>query len=130
MKLTQEQIELINSKCQYNQGIFREPFGIPSHIKEQCLYTKWESGGKPGSCWDDADTVNEIYYNERPHDAYQVLEFTLKELDIEITDIVLDRIKGAFDSNVESDYGYYGDYTDDTIEWLPLSDFYRILEEI
>ena len=62
MQLTQTQIEAINKECPYGQGIFREPFGIPDHIKDLLIYTKWESGGRPGSCWDDENTVNEEYY--------------------------------------------------------------------
>lgn len=51
MELTQSQIELINEACPYGQGVFREPFGIPNHIKELVVYTKWDSGGmRGGSC--------------------------------------------------------------------------------
>ncbi len=80
MELTQAQIEEINKECPYGQGIFREPFGIPNKIKELVIYTKWSSGGKPGSCWDDADTVNEEYTLDRPGDAFKVLDLTLKIL--------------------------------------------------
>lgn len=42
MQLTQAQIAAINAECPYGQGIFREPFGIPDHIKDLLIYTKWE----------------------------------------------------------------------------------------
>ena len=122
MELTQEQIEEINKKCHYWQGVFREPFGIPNEIKEPVIYTKWESGGRPGSCWDDEDTINEDYTNERPDDAFMVLDLVLKELKPDISYLDYKKIEGLKNSNIDTDYGYYGHYTEDTIEWIVLSD--------
>ena len=125
--LTQEQIEKINNELPYGQGIFKEPFGIPSNIKELVVYTKWESGGRPGSCWDDEDTVNEDYTNDRPHDAFKVLDLVLAEIKPNITYLEYSKVKDLIESNTETDYGYYGDYTEDTIEWIVLSDIYKVL---
>lgn len=61
MILTEDQIKEINRKCPSDQGIFREGNGIPLHIKELCIYSRYSSGGRPGSCWDDEDTINEEY---------------------------------------------------------------------
>jgi hypothetical protein len=127
MELTQTQIEAINKECPYGQGIFREPFGIPNHIKELCVYTKWESGGRNGSCWDDEDTVNEDYTNDRPSDAFKVLDLTLKVLKPDITFLQFKEIQNLVHSNTETDYGYYGDYTEDTIEWIVLPELYEAL---
>ncbi len=127
MELTQSQIEAINKECPYGQGIFREPFGIPNHIKELVVYTKWESGGRGGSCWDDEDTVNEDYTSDRPSDAFKVLDLTLKVLKPEVTFLQFKEIQNLVQSNTETDYGYYGDYTEDTIEWIVLSDLYEAL---
>ena len=129
MKLTQEQIEDINDECTYGQGIFMEPFGIPNSIKELVIYTKWNSGGRGGSCFDDEDTVNEEYLLDRPDNAFEVLDLVLKALKTEITFSQLKEIESLFDSNTESDYGYYGDYTEDTIEWIKLSDLYKVLKK-
>lgn len=122
MELTKEQIEEINKKCPYGQGVFREPFGIPNKIKEPVIYTKWESGGRLGSCWDDEDTVNEEYANERPDDAFMVLDLVLKELKPDISYLDYKKIERLKNSNIDTDYGYYGDYTEETIEWIVLSD--------
>ena len=127
MELTQSQIEAINKECPYGQGIFREPFGIPNNIKELVIYTKWESGGRGGSCWDDEHTVNEHYNKSRPNDAFKVLDLTLKALKPEITFLQFREIEALIDSNTKTDYGYYGDYTEDTIEWIKLSDLYEAL---
>jgi hypothetical protein len=127
MELTQEQIEAINNECPYGQGIFREPFGIPNNIKELVVYTKWQSGGRGGSCWDDENTVNEHYDSDRPSDAFKVLDITLKVLRPNITLLEYKMLEGLKDSNTETDYGYYGDYTEDTIEWIKLSDLHEAL---
>ena len=45
-------IKEINNKCPYNQGIFKEPYGIPIHIKELVVYCRYETGGySGGNCW-------------------------------------------------------------------------------
>ena len=129
--LNQEQIKEINTKLSkeglYNQGIFKEPFGIPNHIKELVIYTKWGSGGRPGSCWDDEDTENEHYTNDRPNDAFKVLDLVLEVLKPNISKEDYYKVECLKHSNTETDYGYYGDYTEDTIEWILLSDVYREL---
>lgn len=127
MELTQSQIEAINKECPYGQGIFREPFGIPDYIKELVVYTKWTSGGKNGSYLDDENTVNEHYNCNRPKYAFKVLDLTLKLLKPEVTFLQFREIETLIDSNIKTDYGYYGDYTEDTIEWIKLSDLYKVL---
>lgn len=128
MELTQEQIEEINSKCPYGQGVFREPFGIPNHIKELVIYTKWTSGGRNGTCWDDATTVNNPYYCERPDDAFIVLDKVLEVLKPDISYLEYKKIEALKQSNVDTDYGYYGNYTEDTIEWILLKDLINVLK--
>jgi hypothetical protein len=130
MELTQTQIEAINKECPYGQGIFREPFGIPNNIKELVVYAKWTSGGRGGSCWDDENTVNEHYDCYRPSDAFKVLDITLKVLRPDITLLEYREIEALKQSNTETDYGYYGDYTEDTIEWIKLSDLYEAVDKI
>jgi hypothetical protein len=127
MQLTPEQIKLINSECPYGQGVFREPFGIPDNIKGHVIYTKWRSGGRGGSCWDDGNTVNEDYYSFRPSDAFIVLDKVLAILKPDITFSEYKEIEGLLDSNTKTDYGYYGDYTEDTIEWIELTNLYEVL---
>jgi len=129
MELTKEQIEAINNECPYNQGIFKEPFGIPDFIKELVIYTRWTSGGRPGSCYDDENTVNESYSSSRPNDAFRILDLTLKAINPNITFLQYKEIEGLINSNKKTDYGYYGDYTEETIEWIHLFDLYKILEK-
>lgn len=126
--LTQEQIKEINLNLPYGQGIFKEPFGIPYEIKEQVIYTKWTSGGRSGSCWDDEDTVNEDYTCDRPTDAFKVLDLALEILYPNVSFLQYKKIEELIESNTDTDYGYYGDYTEDTIEWIKLSELYKLLE--
>lgn len=128
MELSIEQIEKINEECPYNQGVFLQPFGIPNGIQERVIYTRWDSEWRDGSCWYDENTENPVHYQERPQNAYKVLDLVLKELKPEITYLQYKTIEGLFDSNKESDYGYYGDYTIETIEWIKLSDLYEALK--
>ncbi len=127
MELTKEQVEEINKECEYGQGVFREPFGIPNDIKGLVVYTRWESGGRGGSCWDEEDTVNEDYINDRPDDCFVVLDKVLKILKPDISSLDFKKIEALKNSNEETDYGYYGDYTSDTIEWIVLDDLIEAL---
>ena len=128
MKLTQEQIVEINEGCPYGQGVFNEPFGIPDNVKGLVIYTKWTSGGRGGSCWDDENTVNEEYENERPSDYFVVLDKVLKALKPDVSYLDFKNIESLKKSNSETDYGYYGDYTEDTIEWIELQDLIDTLD--
>lgn len=126
-RLSEEQILEINSKCPEGQGVFMQPFGIPNHIKGLVVYSKWTSGERGGSCFDDEDTEHEHYAYDRPADAFSVLDFVLKEINPHITFLQLHQIQQLMKSNTKTDYGYYGDYTEDTIEWIELSELYKFL---
>ena len=127
MQLTQEQITEINKDCPYGQGVFREPFGIPTDIKGLVIYTKWYSGGRPGSCWDDEDTVNDDYTCSEPNDSFIVLDKVLNILKPDVSYLEFKEIERLKNSNTKMEYGYYGDYTEDTIEWIVLEDLIKLL---
>lgn len=125
-KLTQDQIEQINQECNYGHGIFKQPNHIPVTVKEPVLYMQWESSGRPGSCWDDEDTVNEDYTNPFDIDDFQALHLTLKMLDKPIPSNIhtIINIEPEFDTTSN---GYYGDYNNDSVAWILLSDLYILL---
>jgi hypothetical protein len=129
IELTKEQIEEINKECPYGQGVFIEPFGIPNEIKEPVIYTKWQSGGRTGRCWDDESTVNEDFTNVRPDDVFIVLDLVLKILKPDISYLDYKKIEALKKSNEKNDYGYYGDSTEDTIEWIVLSDLINVIND-
>jgi hypothetical protein len=52
--MTEELIKKINSKAPYEQGIFKQPWGIPVTIKDYVIYTRYGTGGySGGSCYGD-----------------------------------------------------------------------------
>ncbi len=130
MELTEKQIKDINNKCPYNQGIFKEGNGIPTHIKEPCIYSRYVSVSKPGSCWDDENTINEEYYHNIPKDHFKVLDLTLAVLRPNITTLEYNMIKGLIDDNTDTEYGYYGDFEEYKVEFIKLSDLYEALNKL
>lgn len=128
MNLTQEQIEAINNKCPYNQGIFKEPYGIPNDVKELVIYSRYEIGGKRGgSCW---GTIAEPYEKDPPKDRMKVLELVMSYLKPELTFLQFRVIEDLIQSNEENEWEYYGNRTEWVIEYLTLSDLYKALEEM
>lgn len=127
MLLTQEQILEINRLCPSDQGIFEEGNGIPLHIKEACIYSRYHSGGRPGSCYDDENTVNEEWSCGPPHDHFQVIDIILSIICPNISEHDRRLIDDLIDSNTDTDYGYYGDYEQWTVEFIILSDLYSFL---
>lgn len=127
MKLTETQIKEINKECPYGQGIFKEPSNIPVNIKELVIYMKWESSGKPGSCWDDEDTINEEWKNPFNIHDFKALHLTLEKLNKPIPNNIhkIINIEPEFDTTMN---GYYGDYENSSVAWIKLSDLYKVLK--
>jgi len=126
MELTQTQIEAINEECPYNQGVFKEPYGIPVNIKEPVIYCRYETGGySGGSCWDDSDP--QPYTEEPPKDRMKVLELVLKVLKPQISFLEYRMIEGLIHDNSETEHEYYGNSTEWKIEYIKLSDLYEAL---
>ncbi len=129
MKLTDEDIAQINNECPYDQGIFKEPYGIPVHIKEHVIYGRYESGGySGGSCWDDSDP--RPYSNDAPHDRMKVLDIVLKKIRPNTTFLEYRMLSGLIHNNSETEYEYYGNSTDWTIEYIILSELYEAIEKL
>ncbi len=128
MQLTEEQIKEINKKCPYNQGIFFEPYGIPLGIKEKVIYTRYETGGySGGSCWDDSDP--QPYYSNPPEDKFKVLDLVLEILKPGISYLDYKKIDSIIHDNSETEYEYYGNSTNWHIDYIKLSDLYKLLEQ-
>jgi len=127
MELTKEQIKEINNKCPYNQGVFVEPYGIPTNIKEPVIYCRYETGGySGGSCWDDSDP--QPYTEDVPKDKMKVLEIVLMELCPNISYLQYKQIEQLIDYNEYEENEYYGNSTDWKIEFIQTSKLYELLE--
>jgi fido (protein-threonine AMPylation protein) len=129
MNLTSEQISEINSKCPEEQGIFSEPFGIPSSIKEPVVYVRWEIGGMCGGGYHE-NSYRHPYqtYSTRP--SLVVIDLIIKELGLELTYSQFQEIEKLVQDNesVSDDSDYYGNYSDWNINYILLSDLLSLLE--
>jgi hypothetical protein len=127
MRLTEEDIKVINKslKDSWNQGIFTEPNWIPDDIKEPVIYMRWESGGvSGGSCWDDSDP-RPYNIDERP--AFEVLDSVLMKLCPNISYLTYKKVETLIRSNSKTEWEYYGNCTDWTVEYVVLSELYKLL---
>lgn len=128
-RLTEKDIEEINKKGDpWYTGIFIESSYVPTDIKGPCCVLRWNSEGRGGSCWDDENTVNEIYYYERPE--FTIFNLTLDKIGVsdfaqrkDIESMLMREVDDA-----GRDRGYYGDYDDYRAEWIELEAIYKYLE--
>ena len=131
-RLSEEQIKDINklapNEWQENeQGIFKQPYGIPVHVKEPVIYCRYETGGySGGSCWDDSDP--RPYSKDTPKDKMKVLDLVLKEIKPDITFLQFREIEKLIKTNSETEYEYYGNCTDFEIEYIILSELHAYIE--
>lgn len=122
-----ELIKEINEKCPYNQGIFKEPYGIPVHIKEPVIYCRYETGGySGGSCWDDSNP--QPYIEDAPKDRFKVLDLVLEVLFPDIKYLQYKQIEELIHDNEEPEYEYYGNSTDWKCEYIILSELESLIE--
>ncbi len=129
----EELIKTVNDKCREfnweNQGIFREPYGIPVHIKEPVIYMRYETGGiVGGSCWDDSDPQS--YHNPEPTPHFHALVAVLTELKPNLTFLQFRAIEGMIQTNGKTEYEYYGNCTDWMVMYIPLSKIVLYLEDL
>jgi hypothetical protein len=127
--MTKEQIQNINKKCPYEQGIFVEPYGIPVHIKEPVIYMRYSTGGvSGGSCWEWSNP--QPYHNNEPKPNFEVLDLVLRELKPNISYLQYREIEKLIHTNQETHYEYYGNSTDFQIQYIILSELEAALERI
>lgn len=129
MKLTEEDIKEINSKVadSWNEGVYTEPNHMPVHIKEPVIYMRWSSGGvSGGSCWDDSDP--QPYDNDKP--KFTVLDLVLKKLKPDISYLDYKKVEELICDNQDTEYEYYGNCTNYTVEYITLSSLYKLLEKL
>jgi len=124
MELTQEQIDKINHESPYDQGIFKEPFGIPNDIKEPVVYMRWITGGMSGgSCWGDKPE----HRGSEKEPKWKTLNLILQELKPNLTFLEFQEIDELVRSSEYENWGYYGNYTDYTIKFIVLSELITLL---
>lgn len=125
-ELTVEDITTINQECPYNQGLFREPYGIPLSEKELVVYCRYETGRtNGGSCYDNSDP--QPYRSSPPKNRMKVLELVLAILKPTITFLQYKTLESLIKNNSTTEWEYYGNSTDWEIEYIPLVDLYEAL---
>jgi hypothetical protein len=125
MRLTQEDINEINKTVgdYWNEGVFREPNYIPVHIKEHVIYMRWvKSGYAGGSCYD----TNAEYF-ERNKPEFTVLDLVLKKVCPNISYLQYREVERLIHTNEETEYEYYGNSDDIEVNYIILSDLYKLL---
>jgi len=128
MELTSSDIEYINSNCPNSeQGIYTQPFGIPVDVKEPVIYMRHETGGWRGGGYGEFDTAKP-YENEEPKPKFKVLDLTLNRLVPKLTYLQYRQVEELIHTNNETEREYYGNSTDYEIQYIVLSELYKLLE--
>lgn len=133
MELTEDQIKKINELAPYEwqlneQGIFIQPYGVPVHIKKYVVYMRWETGGvSGGSCWESSNPQR--YEREGGKPEFKVLDLVLNELLPTITYLQYKQISDLIHTNSETEYEYYGNSTDFSVEYIVLSELIDLLKK-
>lgn len=128
MRLTEEDILEINHACPEDQGVFKQPNGVPYRIDEHVIYTRYQIGYKGGSCFDDADMEREHVEVEPPHNKLEVLNLVLKKLKPDIKPTEVSEVFQLIQTSDDNDHGYYGDYSLYDVEYIILRDLYHLLD--
>ena len=116
----------INNKCPYDQGIFTEPYGIPDTEKRLVLYTRYITGGADGgNCWGDGA---QYFYSDPPKDKWKVLDLYLKKFHPDISYLQYKDIDDLIHSNENTEWEYYGNYTEYTIEYIVVEELEELLK--
>lgn len=126
MELSEDQIKEINKKCPYDQGIFKEPFGV-NHIKEPVIYMRWNSGGvNGGSCWESSNP--QPYVNHNPKPDWKALDIVIETLKPNITYMQYKKIAELVVSTEKTEWEYYGNCEEFEITYIKVSDLLNLLE--
>ena len=128
MRLSEEDILEINEACPEDQGVFKQPNGVPYRINEHVIYTRYQIGYRGGSCFDGEDTVRERVEVDPPYNKLEVLDLVLKKLKPDINLSELSEVLQLIQTDDDNDYGCYGDYSLYDVEYIILRDLYHLLD--
>ena len=124
--MNKETIDTINDKCPYDQGVFKEPYGVDKE-KDYCVYAKWSSGGYTGgNCWDDTEPY---YYPGDAEPKFEALDLVLKELFPNISYLQYKEVENLIKTDSETNYEYYGNSTDYSFKWIVLKDLENLIQQ-
>jgi len=120
---TEDEIREINNSVPYEQGIFKEPYGIDTRIKEPVVYMRWESGGMI-SCW-GSEPYSKTTEGEPNFD---VLDVILKKVAPQISYLQYKGVEKLIRESDYTDYHYYGNYDEYSVKFIVLSELEELLK--
>lgn len=129
MKLTEDQIIEINKKVGYDNGIYVQPTGVPSYVKDKVIVCRYETGGMTGgSCWG----IDELqsYTESNPEDSFVAIDLVLEILKPNISYLQYEKIERLIQISDDRSYGYYGNRTDYETKYIILSELEELLETL
>lgn len=127
-RLTDEQIKNINNSLEdsWNQGIFKEPYGIDVKEKGYVIYQRHKTGGAAGGSYHE-DSYARPYVISESKPNWDALDEVLRMVCPEISYLKYKEIEKLIINSNETDYEFYGNYTDYEIFYLPLEKLYLFL---
>ena len=131
--LTKEELEEINGLCPYDfgnheEGIFKEPYGVPDNVKELVLYVRYKKDGYVGgNCYNG---VSEYYSLNEPKDKFKVLDIYLEKYYPEIRYFGVKKLDALMYKSTDTDWGYYGNSDNYVIEYIKLEELEELIIEL
>lgn len=135
MELTEYQIDNINKLApndwQVNeQGIYKQPYGIPTNIKGYVIYMRWETGGKTGGGYHE-DSCLRTYTSDNKKPKFKVLDLVLQELMPSISFLQYREIEELIKTTDYTDNDdYYGNCTYFDVEYIILDELLEKLKSL
>ncbi len=129
MELSQEQIERINTNCPEDQGVFREPNGVPVELKEPLVYARWKKGGMTGGGYHEHSYRHRYDGDSEP--ALSCLNLVLYELGFSEETADMPEIQSLIRyEDYDDDADYYMNYDEYGVKYIVLSELLNVLETL
>lgn len=126
-RLTEQQIKGINNQVadKWNQGVFKEPWGIDTNEKGYVIYQRHHTGGvSGGSCFSNiTDPQPYTSFDKKP--KWEALVLVLKEINPDLPYSKFSEILDFTKYSSEIEWGYYGNCSEYDILYLPLEKLYK-----
>jgi hypothetical protein len=126
MELTKDDIVVINRNAPSDQGVFIEPYGIPTDIKEHVVYMRYVTGGVEGGSYHSDSVLRSFTNSERPE--FKALDLVLEKLMPAITYLQYRQVTELIQTNHQTEREYYGNSDEWEIRFIVLSELIEKLK--
>jgi len=130
--LTEDDIIEINKTCpqewqENEQGVFKQPSGIPTTVKGNVIYMRYLTGGMMGGGYHSDSYLHSFVADGRPN--FVALDIVLKKISPEITYLQYKDIERLINETEDDDSAdYYGNCSDFGVEYIILDELYNYLK--